>query len=122
MRAVIRGIHSPDARDLESFYPDDPENFELLLQIMAGPHDGPGAESFDVVVCSPRWLEAQLKPGEIRSGRHYLITLGWNWAELQRDIRRRVESCEGNDWGEVALKLARLGHWEFEDDTPYVNG
>ena len=53
MRAVIRQFHSPDALDLDHYVPNDPKDDAILLQVMVGPSDGPGGESFDVLVCTP---------------------------------------------------------------------
>jgi hypothetical protein len=33
----------------------------------------------------------------------------------RRPPERRVANCEGDTWQQVALKVGRLGHWEFED-------
>jgi hypothetical protein len=38
--------------------------------------------------------------------RHYLIF---------RLIERLVQNCSGESWQDVAPKLARIAHWEFED-------
>ena len=43
MKAVVRRLHSPDVEDLSLFRPAE-EAFSLLIQVMAGPADGPGEE------------------------------------------------------------------------------
>ncbi len=48
-------------------------------------------------------------------GRHHLLVFHYNYAELERFIAKYAERCTGNSWPEVAEKLSRLGHWEFED-------
>jgi hypothetical protein len=53
MKAIIKRIHSPDVFDFTSYKPDDPQNFGFLLQLMMGTEEVEGADSFDVVVCSP---------------------------------------------------------------------
>ena len=82
---------------------------------MAGPEGEPGEESFDVVVCSPRWLERLLTDSPFLSGRHYLFMKRLDWPTLEQYVHSEVEKCTGETWTEVAARLARLGHWEFED-------
>ncbi len=92
--------------------------FGVLVQVLAGPSDEPGEESFDVVVCSPKWFEAQLEFGEVRSTRHHLMAPRYDWPAIEDAIRRFVGGCEAITWTEVAQQLGRLGRWEFEDYTP----
>lgn len=55
--ASIRSLHSPDIHDSPSWTPPDPRDVGLLLQILPGPADSPGEESFDLVTL--RWLEVR---------------------------------------------------------------
>ena len=82
---------------------------------MAGPDDGPGEESFDFTVCSVGWLADQVRRDGLLDGRHHLIVEFYDWQVLRDFIERRVWRCEGPSWPDVTEKLARLGHWEFED-------
>ena len=41
------------------------------------------------------------------------ITL--DYAIVERAIKDVVGRAEGADWHSVAAKIARYGHWEFED-------
>lgn len=62
-------LHSPDFADLAAFQPEA-SSFGFLVQVIAGPNDHEGEESFDVIVCSPTWLSEQDVP---LIGRHHLI-------------------------------------------------
>lgn len=117
MKAEIRRFHSPDIWDLSAHKPDDPEVFGFLLQVFAGPKNGSGEESFDVVVCSPRWLARELAEG-IRWGRHHLVRNRYDWLSLEHFIRAQFEAVDGDTWQEVAEQLGRFARWEFEDYTP----
>ena len=117
MRAVVRYFHSPDILDLAAYQPEDPDSFGFLLQVLAGPDDGPGEESFDVVVGSPRWLVDQLRDDGMRWGYHHLLTHRYDWERIERFVRDHFEAVEGDTWREVAEQLGRLGRWEFEDYT-----
>lgn len=119
MRAALRRLHSPDIDDLASYRPERPDEFGFLLQMLVGPENGPGEESFDVVVCTPRWLEKKHNPQEMLIGRHYLLVFEYDYNRLLRAIEDLCDSAEGGSWGEVASKLSRIGKWEFEDYRPF---
>lgn len=114
VKARVLRLDSPDA-DLRSFVPDDPENFGILVEIMVGPVDGPGEESFDVMVCTPRWLQARI--GEVGPviGRHHLFVERYDWTVLRQFIGSVVESEAATTWAELGDRIGRIGKWEFED-------
>lgn len=114
MKATVRHLHSPDA-DLETFSPEDPEDVGLLVQVIAGPADGPGEESFDIVVCTPAWLDRQVRRSGPLLGRHHLVVARWDGDEVRRFVTRLVEAEHAADWPALAERLGRYGHWEFED-------
>jgi hypothetical protein len=118
MRAAIRYLHSPDVDDLESFQPADPANFMLLVQVMAGPADGPGEESFDVVVCTPAWLAERVRSNGPVIGRHHLIVDTYDFTAIEDALTNAVESEEAPSWNELGERLGRIGRWEFEDYQP----
>jgi immunity protein 8 of polymorphic toxin system len=116
MRAVVRYFHSPDVSDLRTYLPPDPTNFSFPLQVTVGPSDGPGEESFGVEVCTPQALAERLRSsGGPLLGRHFLFVDGYDWDGISSFIRGWVARFEEETWDEVAEKLGRLGHWEFED-------
>lgn len=109
MKPVLRHLHSPDVQDLQSFVP--PPTFSILVQLIVGPSDGPGEESFDVLLCSPQWLAEREKP---TVGCHHLIVPKYDYDVLLAFLDEYLEGCEGRNWDEVAAKVGRLGKWEFE--------
>jgi hypothetical protein len=121
IRAQLRYLHSPDVYDLESFVPEDAKSFGFLLEAMIGPERECGEESFDIVVCSPKWLHARMREDQesYRFGRHYLFLLRYDYAVLRQAIQGLIDSAVGEDWGAVAARLGRYGKWEFEDYVPY---
>src|SRR3569832_396716 len=111
MRAIVKKLHSPDVRDLSAYQPENPEDFGFLLQIMAGPENQKGEESFDVIVCTPKWMERYYKDdrGEaVVIGRHHLIVFEYDYVRLVKKINSFVESCSGCTWSEIACKVSRL--------------
>ena len=111
MKPCLRRLHSPDVMDLRTFVPPDPA-FAILVQLLVGPCDEDGEESFDVVVCSPQWLQQQDHPV---MGRHHLVVRTYQYADLVAFVESYLEGCAGTDWQDVARMVGRLGHWEFED-------
>jgi hypothetical protein len=100
---------------LESFEPADPSDVLVLVQILAGPTDGSGEESFDVIVSTPKRLEREVATTGPLIGRHYLIVPKWDWGLIRSFLTDAVVAVSGSTWDDVATKLARIGHWEFED-------
>jgi hypothetical protein len=117
MRATVRGFHSPD-EDLESFAPQDPSDVGLFVQVLVGPQGEEGEESFDLMVCTPRWVERWVGNNGPLVGRHHLFVEAWDADRVRRYIREVVESEEASSWSELAAKIGRLGKWEFEDYRP----
>ncbi|WP_404801090.1 Imm8 family immunity protein [Aeromicrobium duanguangcaii] len=114
MRAAVRTLMSLEVDDLAGWVPED-DSWALGVRIIAGPDDGPGEESFDLVVCNLGWLVEQLQISEVIDGRHLLIVDSYVWPSLRAHIERRVQECEGSSWEEVAGQLGRFAFWEFED-------
>jgi hypothetical protein len=117
MQAEIRYLHTPDI-DPATFTPDDPERFAFLVQMIAGPAGEKGEESFDFEVCTPGWLHERASREGPVNGRHHLIIDTFNWPALRSYFQQLVTRCQGQDWHEIAAKLSRYGHWEFEDYAP----
>ncbi len=118
MQAEIKRIHSPDIDDLSSYYPDEPDCFAFLLQVMIGPKDEDWEESFDIEVCTPKWFESKYAENEAIFGRHILIVFEYDLERIKQKISKYCASCSGENWQELANKLGRIGYWEFEDYKP----
>ena len=115
MRAGIKGFHCPDIQDLEGYKPKEPDCFSFLLQLAVGPLDGPGEESFQVEVCTPAWLAKTFEESPIIMGRHFLIVREYDIQRILSFVDLYIKRCSGDNWEEIALKVGRLGLWEFED-------
>lgn len=117
MKAIVRSIYSADV-DIDKYVPDDPESDGVWIRLIVGPDDGPGEESFDVLVCTPLWLRVVVGEKGPLVGRHHLIVDPFDLNVAKDFLLRQVESVEAGDWPSLAGKLARLGYWEFEDYQP----
>jgi hypothetical protein len=113
--AELRRMHSPDVLDLKNFSPAKEEAFGILVQAMFGSKEMEGEESFDIVVCTPEWLRQRMNGSKLYSGRHHLICSEFNFDALSDYLKRCAKEAAGADWKEIAIKLARVGKWEFED-------
>jgi hypothetical protein len=118
MHATLRSLaFEPDPASLS----DEPTEFCLHARLIVGPADGPGDESFDVTVCTPEWIARACRTaGGIYDARHHLIV---NLDEFDKRALHdwfalRVGRVEEGTWAEIAERLGRLGHWEFEDYRP----
>lgn len=115
MRAELKRLHSPDVHDLKAFSPEDTGDVGFLLRVMIGPEGEDGEESFDVQVCTPKWLEKHCAGSGILVGRHHLVMPEYSYQALVSFITAYCDRSSGQTWQEVALQLSRLGKWEFED-------
>jgi hypothetical protein len=114
MRAEVRRFDSPDG-DVASYVPEDPFDVRVFIQMVVGPRGDRGEESFNVVVCTPRSLERELRDRGHMIGRHlYLVEL-WDSARILADLQHAVESEEAPTWEELGTRIGRIGKWEFED-------
>jgi hypothetical protein len=99
-RAALRFLHSTDADPLRDFLPDGP--FGIPVQAMIGPANGPGAESFEFMLCTPEWFGSNMKD-DIALGRHYLFVKEFNYTRLEKFVRDYCTRCDGDSWQEVAV-------------------
>ncbi|WP_434572532.1 immunity 8 family protein [Pseudomonas sp. Z3-8] len=114
MNAELKRVHSPDIYNLESYHPECSDNFGFLLQAMIGPAGEDGEESFEIEVCTPKWIEKNLGEGGVLIGMHYLIVREYNYQKIVQVIEKFLLGCSGASWSEVSKKVSRLGFWEFE--------
>lgn len=113
MRAELKSLYSPDV-DLETYYPDDPECFSLLLQAFIGLENEIGEDAFDFIVCTPQWLSVE-KRDQIIFGTSYIIVTDYNIRNIENYLKNYIHRCVGDSWLEIASQLTKVGNWEFEN-------
>lgn len=115
MKARVKRYHSPDIDDLQGHVPEDLECFCFLLQIMIAPDGVDGEESFDILVCTPKYLDGTNDHTMADFGRHMLLAKHYDFRRIADKIESFCDSLDEPDWEALACKSARIGHWEFED-------
>lgn len=118
MRPVINSISLQDGDSLETFQPNDSENFYVHVRVMIGPANQEGEESFDVQVCTPQALTQELDLRGYSFIRRRLIVSVWTPDLIREAIQRRVSTLTADSWTELARKLTEFAAWEFEDYQP----
>lgn len=106
---TIEGDH------LESVISPESRLVGQWIRVMAGPEGGIGEESFDLLVCTPDWLKDEISRSGAIVGRHHLIVDSWDAARVRQKVTETFTREQADDWEHLAERLARLGHWEFED-------
>jgi hypothetical protein len=114
-RAELKYLHSPDLPDLEDAKPQDPADFVILVQAIIGLEGGDGADTFDFIVCTPKWLERQVTPENPMSGRSHIFVEHYDYEQIRSEIARYCSLAVGPSWPSVAAILSRYGRWEYED-------
>jgi hypothetical protein len=115
MKSEIKQILAESEEFNQNFCPEDIYNFNFLLRILVGAKGEKGEESFDVEVCTPKWIENNLNDSDVMIGRHKIIMKEYNYKILKNMVLKLFESKEGNNWKNIAEYLSRYAYWEFED-------
>ncbi|MBA0035796.1 hypothetical protein HS962_06070 [Pantoea sp. BIGb0393] len=115
MKAELRTLGN-DLYDLNTYIPEENDNFIMSLTLTIGPVNEVGSNFFYVRVCTPEWLcKHQWVPELIR---HTLLVRKYDLDEITKIITDYIDQCEGDDWMDTAQKLSRVFAWEYEDYQP----
>lgn len=125
-RAKIINIFSSDIEDLATYAPEDPDNFNILIQICVGianqNNNEESGETFDIEIYTPKWLISNFHKNDILLVKHALIVFEYNYELIYQKLKQLIESCTGESWNEIALKIGKFAAWEFEDYDSHSNG
>jgi len=117
MKAKLRSAYGFDV-DLSNYCPEDSSKDGIWLRLMVGPNEGEGEESFDVLVCTPRWLEELVAADGPVVGAHHLIVQFLDLELALNFLKDRIESFEAPNWRQLAQQISRIGYWEFQEYRP----
>lgn len=119
MKAELISIFSIDVPvSLDIYFPEDEHIFGIWVRANIGSDHSAGCESFDILLCTPGWLEKHCATNGPMWGRHLLIVPRYDYKNIYRFIERYVSSLVADDWTALGNKLSRIGAWEFEDYQP----
>jgi Immunity protein 8 len=115
----VKSLMSTEVYDLENYRPEDCQSFSFTVTVTVGIQGRDGGDMFGIVICTPKWLLENHSKEDILVGRHKLIVFQCDMPRILRRIRKLFDHCVGDNWAEIAAKLSRVGHWEFEDYQTY---
>lgn len=115
MKSEIKQIESPDMIcPLEQFCPNKDDEFGILLELSIGLEGEEGADLFQIMVCTPKFLMGKFGMNNIVVGLHYLIVFKYDYTMIY-DKLKELFCISGNNWSEISNKLSYYGHWEYQD-------
>ncbi len=117
VRGELKRIQSPDVADLENFSPEEAANFRILVQALIGPLGSKGQESFDFVICTPKWVQNEVEKQGPLFGKAYLIVNEYDYHAIFGVIEKLCAGLSGDSWETIESKLRLYGDWEYEDES-----
>lgn len=119
MKALLKDLRSLEIEDeLINFWPEDPECFGSWIRAMIGPDTEEGAESFDMQICTPKWLQDETAKNNILLGKGMIIINEYDYDQIMIFLKKQIAECHADDWPTIAQKLSRFSFWEYEDYQP----
>ena len=115
MRAELKTLYSLDVPDLEAWQPEDPECFALNVRAIIGPEGSEGEESFDVTICTAAWLAQEPPPKGFEFLHSRILVERWQYETVKRALGDLCVHTSGKNWIDIANRLSRYMHWEFDD-------
>jgi len=119
MNIELKGLRSLELEDnLINYWPADALNFSCWIRAMIGPKDQNGSEAFDMLVCTPTWLQNELASNKVLSGKGMIIVEEYDYDVILSYVEKKIMACNDKDWSESAIKLSRFSFWEYENYQP----
>lgn len=115
MKAIVKNIDTGSDVAFDAYHPADEECFGRWLTVLVGPENEEGGHLYQVLACTPEWIQREFLHTGAVWGRHMLIVSRYDQGRIRRELDHYVEGCTGDNFWEIAQKVARIGAWEFED-------
>ena len=100
------------------FHPKEEDNFCFNFQFTVGEGGVDFGDSYQILICTPKWIMENERDKEIINMRHRLIVFEYNLEKIVSYVKKYIARCSGQNYDEIAPKIGRLGFWEFEDYQP----
>lgn len=91
MKPELKSIWS-DSVNIDSFAPDDPKNFWLLLGMLIGVEGVDGGEYFELNVCTPNALNNLVKSEGAQWGRGLMVVEEFNFGVIVDKVNEIILS------------------------------
>jgi hypothetical protein len=118
MLSEVKSIVSTEVIDLENYRPDNYEEFSISVTVTVGPKGEKAGDNFNIEVCTPKWL-SENRHDDVILGKGKLLVFKCDMIMILAKIRSLFGGCSGKDWNEIAIRLSRIGDWEFENYQEY---
>ncbi|QHW01042.1 immunity 8 family protein [Spirosoma endbachense] len=119
MKPILVDFDSADVPDLFSYQPEDPEVFGFSLNLAVGIEGQKGADNFQLMVATPKYIQKMYPNQTSILLRHYLLVFRYDFNEILDVINGYIRSINEDIWEKVGEKVGRIAQWEFEDYKPY---
>ncbi len=111
-KSYIRMCDSPDI-DLDTYSPFKKDDFGFLLQILVGIEGEQGEESFEIFICTPKWIEQNYSKETIILGLHTIIVQEYDYKKII-DAIEELFCISGVTWDDISRDLSYFGLYEFD--------
>lgn len=101
--------------ELDKYYPEDEDFFELELTLVVGVKGQDGGDIFYLNVCSPRWMSLLYKNQEKLPRQGYLVIEKYDIFNIKKAINEKLATISGSNWLEIAKKINLFAIWEFDN-------
>ena len=118
MQARVSSVLTIEHGSLADVSVEDPSNASQWVRAIVGPDDEPGEESFDLLVCTPAWLQEQIEGVGPVVGLYHLVVARWDAEDVDRIVRDLIESTRAETWPEIGERIGRIAKWEFQGYKP----
>ena len=125
MKPILQDIFSPGYDLKNSEYIGEWEEVKkgkIFVEAVIGPDDFSFAngiefhELFDFFVCTPEWVEKELRQKDFIYGREMIVVKELNFYSIYLAIENLCKHISGNSWAEIVDKLRLYTSWENDEN------
>jgi hypothetical protein len=108
--------------DVASYRPKDENRFAVQLSLLVGTPENDFGDTFEIIVCSPRWLlenldahwpAYRLGSGAVLPGRDLWLMKHWDYDRVKQSVNQILGSVTAETWDDLANWLGRHLSWEY---------